>query len=108
MQIAQLPQLACAVAGQLDMDLAAVFGILFAFHPTRFFGAIHQTDDAVMPQLEKLGEIAHRRPPFTRKACDAKQELMLLRRQSDAAGLGIGAAEHFAHGVTEAGEVTRI
>jgi hypothetical protein len=56
-----------------------------ALHEALDLGPVHQLDDAVMAQLQPIGQLPYRRPSPFRKALDRQEKLVVLRGQPEGA-----------------------
>jgi hypothetical protein len=81
----ELAQDALAARGDADQDDAAIGAAADAANQTSRFEAVEQLDEAVMLQMETLGEVADRGLAIGRSALDGEEQLVVLRLETGGA-----------------------
>src|SRR3954452_9607807 len=84
-QRAQAAQQSFPLAGQCDPHRPCVIGIRRPLDEALALCPADQFDDAVMSQLQAVGQLPHHRPVAVRETLERQHELVLLRRHPVAA-----------------------
>ena len=93
-----------AFVGDVDVDLAAIFGATLPADEAEPDGAIYQPDDAMLAHLEAVGKLRDGGKVAPGEPFDGEQQLMLLGGDALATRGLLAEAEEPANGVAKCGD----